>query len=394
MVEEGFQNTDAGIIPIDWKEKKLSKVATFDNGKAHEQFIDDKGAYVVVNSKFISTEGAVRKYSNKNLCPLRKGDIAMVMSDIPNGRALAKCFLVDKDDYYTLNQRIGCIRAGEELNTEFLYYFLNRNKYFLSFDNGAGQTNLKKSEIQDCPVAYPKSKDEQEEIASSLTSINSLIKELELLLVKKKNVHQGVIQKLTTPDENWTPKIIDDVADVVGGGTPSTSVSKYWDGNINWFSPTEIGFKKYAYSSKRKITQAGLNNSSAKLLPVGTVLLTSRATVGEVSILKTAACTNQGFQSLIPKAETHNEFLYYLMLTKKNDLIQKASGSTFLEVSPSAVRRISLMMPEHPIQVEIANILSDMDEEIEMLELTIEKQRQLRTGLIQNLLPGKIRLNK
>jgi type I restriction enzyme S subunit len=164
---EGFKNTDAGIIPIDWDAPVLSEIADFENGKAHEQFIDDKGDFLVVNSKFISQDGRVAKYSKANLSPLAKGDIAIVMSDIPNGKALAKCFSVDKENRYTLNQRIGCIKPFEEIDNDYLFYKLNRNKYFLAFDSGSGQTNLKKSEILACPVALPPTKAEQTAIATA-----------------------------------------------------------------------------------------------------------------------------------------------------------------------------------------------------------------------------------
>jgi len=105
-----------------WEVKRLGEIAHFENGKAHEQFIDEQGDFIVVNSKFISTEGRVRKHSNKNIFPLKKGDIAIVMSDIPKGKALAKCFLIDKENKYTLNQRIGGITANEDTDIKYLFY--------------------------------------------------------------------------------------------------------------------------------------------------------------------------------------------------------------------------------------------------------------------------------
>ena len=141
-----FKNSTLGEIPESWEVVKLESVSEFSNGKGHEQSIDENGKYIVVNSKFISTDGNVKKYSNENLCPLFNGDIVIVMSDIPNGKAIAKCFLVDEDSRYTLNQRIGAIKATT-VNNLFLYYILNRNSYYLAFDNGASQTNLRKEEV-------------------------------------------------------------------------------------------------------------------------------------------------------------------------------------------------------------------------------------------------------
>jgi type I restriction enzyme S subunit len=174
---------------------------------------------------------------------------------------------------------------------------------------------------------------------------------------------------------DWDVKKIGDIADVIGGGTPSTTIIKYWNGSINWFTPTEIGVEKYVYHSKRKITDGGLKNSSAKILNEGAVLLTSRAGIGDLSILKNKACTNQGFQSLVPKSQTDSEFLYYLMLTKKGDLLDKASGSTFLEISPNNVRSILVQFPQNPEQVAIATALSDTDALINKIGLLIEKKK-------------------
>ena len=391
-LKQGFKNTDAGIIPDDWNAPKLLEIADFENGKAHEQYIDDKGDYIVVNSKFISQEGEIVKFSNQNLSPLEKGNIAIVMSDIPNGRALAKCLLIDKDNRYTLNQRIGCIKPHDEIDNRYLFYKLNRNKYFLSFDSGSGQTNLKKSEILDCPVGFPPTKAEQTAIATALNEADVLINALEKLIAKKQAIKQGAIQELMKPKEDWEVKKLGEIADVVGGGTPSTFNPTFWNGEINWFTPTEVGDSKYSFESNRKITDLGFAVCSAKMLPIGSILLTSRASIGDVSILKIEACTNQGFQSLIPKEGNDNEFIYYLMLTLKNVLVQFSSGSTFLEISPNKLKAIEIMVPEPVEQSQIAQILANMDAEIEQLEQKLAKQKMIKQGMMQVLLTGKIRL--
>ncbi len=135
---------------------QLKSLTSFKNGKGHEKVINDEGKYIVVNSKFISTSGQVKKYTDCQICPVFKDDILMVMSDLPNGRALAKCFIVDEDDKYSLNQRIGCIsNTTSELDTQFLYRVLNRNKQLLSHDNKIDQTNLKKDDILKISIPLP-----------------------------------------------------------------------------------------------------------------------------------------------------------------------------------------------------------------------------------------------
>ena len=137
-----------------WDRKALQECATFFNGKAHEQVIDEKGQYILVTSKFIASNQKEYRKTNEILFPLHRGDICMVMSDVPNGRALAKCVLIDQDNKYTLNQRICCFR-GYEMNAIFLLYMLNRHEYFLSFDDGDSQTNLRKKDILACPIIFP-----------------------------------------------------------------------------------------------------------------------------------------------------------------------------------------------------------------------------------------------
>ena len=122
-------------------------------------------------------------------------------------------------------------------------------------------------------------------------------------------------------NDEWIETKIQNVATVIGGGTPSTDEPKYWGNEINWFTPSEIGKTKYVTISNRKISQDGLKNSSAKLLPKGTILLSSRATVGEASILLNEASTNQGFQSLIVNENNCNEFIYYLKYKYKREML-------------------------------------------------------------------------
>ena len=151
----------------EWMENIVSQIAEYENGKAHEQDIVEQGNYVVVNSKFISTDGEVRKFSNSALCLAKKNEILMVLSDVPNGRAIAKCFYVDKDDFYTVNQRI-CKLTPVNTDGKLLLYLLNRNQFFLAFDDGVKQTNLRNEDVLNCPIILPKNAKEQQKIASCL----------------------------------------------------------------------------------------------------------------------------------------------------------------------------------------------------------------------------------
>ncbi len=191
---------------------------------------------------------------------------------------------------------------------------------------------------------------------------------------------------------NWQRVRLGDIAEIIGGGTPSTQITSFWNGSINWFTPTEIGITKYVYKSQRTITPLGLKKSSAKLLPIGTILLTSRASIGDCAILKVVATTNQGFQSLIPLEKINNEFLYYLMLTLKNKLLKLASGSTFLEVSPNKIKNLLIPLPPLNEQIAIANILSDVDHYLYSLDALILKKESVKKALSFELLSQRKRL--
>lgn len=183
----------------------------------------------------------------------------------------------------------------------------------------------------------------------------------------------------------WNKCTINDLATVVGGGTPDTTVKSYWGGDIQWFTPSEIGKNKYVDFSLRTITRDGLDNSSAKLLPLHTILLSSRATVGECSIASNECTTNQGFQSLIAK-QCNIDFLYYLIQTKKKDLIRNACGSTFLEISANEIRKIKVAVPVQNEQEQIAKLLSLIDERIATQNKIIEKLQSLIKGLVDELM--------
>ena len=168
---------------------------------------------------------------------------------------------------------------------------------------------------------------------------------------------------------------------MIGGGTPDTMNDKYWGGDIKWFTPTEVGHQKYISNSRRTITVLGLEESSAKTLPANSVLLSSRATVGECSINTCQCATNQGFQSLVPKTNQSSEFIYYLALNLKRYFIKHASGSTFLEISNSEVRTTPCYVPDLTEQKRISDFLSLLDLKIEKIQRLIDLLKSYKRGV-------------
>ena len=180
----------------------------------------------------------------------------------------------------------------------------------------------------------------------------------------------------------WKSIPISTIADIIGGGTPDTSVDEYWGGNIQWFTPSEIGKEKYAYLSDRTITEAGLKNSSAKLLPQGTVLLSTRATIGECSIATAECTTNQGFQSLVAKENNvSSEFLYYIVAKIKREMLRRSCGSTFLEISANELKKIHANIPSKAEQEKLVSLLSLIDQRIETQKKIIEDLKRLKYAI-------------
>jgi len=193
----------------------------------------------------------------------------------------------------------------------------------------------------------------------------------------------------------WEIKKIGDVTNIINGGTPNTKVSMYWEnGTIHWATPTDITSSgKYIRKTEKHITEKGLKNSSANLLPIGSILMTSRATIGERCINTVPMATNQGFKSFICREQVIlNEFLYYLIEIIKPIFIRLAGGSTFLEISKKQVEEQKIQVPPIEEQKKTSFILSVIDIKLEDYQTKKQKLQTLKRGLMQKLLTGKIRV--
>ena len=257
--------------------------------------------------------------------------------------------------------RLLVLHSKGKIDCRFGEHAINSIK---KYEESTGVPQLTAPQLGAYSISFP-NLTEQAKIGAFLKLIDERISTQNRIIEELKMFRDTLMFKLLSPRKNWEHVCIHDIAMVVGGGTPDTNVKEYWDGNIQWFTPSEIGKEKYAIVSERTISQAGLDNSSAKLLPANTILLSTRATIGECSIAKKECCTNQGFQSLIATKVTP-EFLYYLIQTKKRDLLSKASGSTFSEISANEVRKIHICIPTTAKEQEaLVQPLSAYDEKIE-----------------------------
>ena len=264
---------------------------------------------------------------------------------------------------------------------------------------GGSVTNLYYEKLLEIPVSFPNI-EEQKKIASFFENIESLItlhqRKCDTLQKFKKSMLQKMFPQNgeSVPEirfagftDAWEQRKLGELADIVGGGTPSTSNSEYWDGDIDWYAPAEIADQIFVSSSERKITQQGYDNSSAKMLPVGTVLFTSRAGIGKTAILRKEGCTNQGFQSIVP----HENMLdSYFIFSRTEELKRygeiKGAGSTFVEVSGKQMASMELMMPKTiEEQRKIGAYFSQLDNLITLHQRKLETLQKMKKSLLQKM---------
>ncbi len=337
--------------------------------------------------EFITQEGVDN--SSAKIFPV--GTILMAMYG--QGKTRGKVAILGIEA--TTNQACAAIIAESNINTDFLYQNLaGRYEEIRNLSNEGGQQNLSGGIIKEIKISFP-TLPEQQKIASFLSSIDEKIQQLtrkkELLEQYKKGVMQQLFSgKLRFKPEKgkaypeWEEKRLGDVAEIIGGGTPDTLIPEYWDGDIQWYTPTEIS-ERFVSKSKRMISRLGLEKSSAKLLPIGTILFTSRATIAELSFAKEECTTNQGFQSLVVNSDNNPEFIFYWIKNNKKAFIRKSQGSTFLEISKTEMVKINILSPCIEEQQKVANYLSAIDTKIESVANQITQSQTFKKGLLQGM---------
>lgn len=389
----------------EWEEKTLGELGTFRKGKlVSSNNVTDSGVpammygdiYVKYNIDFDSVDYRVSEEMAENCVKIHKGDLLFTCSgetDID----IAKCVCYTGSDEVCIG---GDILALTPEKDDSLFVAQHQNTYKTAVQKarvsqGHSVVHIYEQQLSALPIHLP-CKEEQEKISQFLSKYDKLIRNQEEKISALKERKQGLLKKIFTQqvrfkdqDGNdypaWEEKKLGDVCDIVGGGTPATDNNEYWEGNIQWFTPTEIGHSKYASKSERTITELGLNKSSAKLLPKGAILLTTRATLGEMSIAENECCTNQGFQSLIVKDGNITEYVYYLQHIIKAFCLKYASGSTFLEISKNQLAKCKIPYMCIEEQKKIASFFSSFDKKIEIEQEILNNMQEFKKGLLQKM---------
>lgn len=304
----------------------------------------------------------------------------------------------------TFNQDVKALIPKSTVNARFLAYALltRRGAVMGRIDTaGHGTGRLSTEYLVALPIAIPPLS-EQRRIVAVLDSWNRAIDQTEQLIAAKRQRFDTLIKSIfasardlsVDPPGGWHQKPIGALAHVVGGGTPDTTNVMLWNGSVLWCTPTDITSlsTRHIATTARTLSDAGLRSSSATLLPEGSVVLCSRASVGICAIATAPMSTNQGFQSLVPQAGSDPHFLYYLARACERRIIRMAAGSTFLEISGRELGKLVVTAPGAIEQQRIGRQFAVLDDDIDLLVKQLDVLRIQKLGLMQKLLTGEWRL--
>ncbi|MBE5066406.1 restriction endonuclease subunit S [Ligilactobacillus salivarius] len=362
-----------------WERKELNNILKINSGRDYKQLnsgnipVYGTGGYMLSVNDKLSDADAVGIG--------RKGTI-----DKP---------LYLRAPFWTVDTLFYCT-SKENSDVKFIYLLfqiINWKRY----DESTGVPSLSKNTISSIKTYVPKVK-EQDHISKLFFSLDNTLQLHEDYLQLLYDFRSFLLQKMfsindTFPNlrfkqfnDKWKYKKLGEVADIVSGGTPDTTKHDYWNGSINWYTPAEVGNKIFVSDSQRKITNIGLENSSAKILPVGTVLFTSRAGIGKTAILKEKGSTNQGFQSIVPKKKFLDSYFIFSM----SNILKKygeshGAGSTFLEISGKELAKARISLPSITEQKNISKVLFKLDTIITLQKQEIDNLKKLKQFLLQNM---------
>lgn len=414
LVPPGYKQTEVGVIPKDWVVPSLSELTeaqrpisygivqtgpNVPNGIRCLRVLDINDGRIN-KTELITTSRQISDAYRRTI--LQEGDLVMPLRGKVGDVGLVDAELEGAN--LTRGVALIAIRSGwSPAYCKQVISFTATRKRLEQAMNGSALQEIPIASLRAFRIPTPKNLPEQRAIATALSDVDGLLGALDRLIAKKRDLKQAAMQQLLTGQTRlpgfhgqWEVKRLGSLADIRSGGTPSTGEPRFWDGDVPWCTPTDItalNGHKYLRETARMITTLGLKASSAEMIPAHSVVMTSRATIGECAINTVPVSTNQGFKNFVPFATTDVDFLYYLLGTQKQGFISLCGGSTFLEIGKTQLTAYEVRLPTTKAeQTAIAEVLTEMDAEIAALEQQREKSRALKQGMMQELLTGKTRL--
>lgn len=401
-IPSGYKQTEIGVIPSDWDVKKLGELADYKNGKSFESRITDNGDYFLITLNSLDIKGKLKSDHLKvgvNDKSLGKGDLVMILSDVAHGYFLGLTDVIHEDNKYVLNQRVGALKNIRHLTPYYLSKYINlKQKYFKTAGQGSSQQNLSKDDILNFCIAYPNSKTEQSAITIAISDTEVLIEKLERLIEKKKNIKQGAMQELLTGKRRlpefsgkWKMKKLGEVADYKNGKSFESRIIDSGDYFLITLNSLDI-------KGKLKNDHLKVGVSDKSLSKDDLVMILSDVAHGNFLGLTDVIPEDDKYvlnQRVGALKNIRNISPYYL--SKYINLKQKyfktaGQGSSQQNLAKDDILNFEINFPEPDEQKAITTVLYDMDTEIEKLESQLTKYQDIKQGMMQTLLTGKIRL--
>ena len=390
---------------MNWEIKKSGEVCEFYNGKAHEKSIDENGKYKVVNSKFVSSNGTKAKRTQTAQFPLFKDDIVMVMSDVPNGKTLAKCFLIDKNDTYSLNQRVCAFRTNN-FDKRFLFYQLNRNPYFLAFNNGENQSNLRKGDILNCPLFVPSIK-EQKQIVKILdqafTAIDKAKANAQQNLINAAALFESYLQNVfTNKGDDWVEKQIKDLTEIITkGSSPKWQGVNYVDeGGIFFLTSKNVGEGELLLNNKKYLEEKFNEIQKTSILKKGDVLTNIvGASIGRTAIFNLDEITNINQAVCLMRCKPEKVYNYYLMYLLNSPFFKEILHDNEVDnaranLSLTFFKNLAIPLPKIAEQKQIVERIQSFSIQTKKLEAIYTQKitdlDELKKSVLQKAFSGEL----
>jgi type I restriction enzyme S subunit len=409
-MKPGYKQTEVGVIPEDWASIRLGGCARFRTGPfgsaLHKSDYTNDGI-PVVNPMHIIHGGIepTRTMTITEDAANNLADFRLKAGEIVIGRRgdMGRCAVVQPlQEGWLCGTGSMIIRCEIGTDAEFLQRVLSSPQAISAIEDGSVGTtmiNLNQGTLAGLKIQLPPLP-EQRAIATALRDVDGLLGGLERLIAKKRDLKQAAMQQLLTGqtrlpgwDGAWEVKRLGDVAEMGSGGTPTSSVPAYYDGDIPWASISDMTKGgKVISSTDRNLTRAGFTNSAAQMFPAGTILYAMYASLGECSIAGISLCSSQAILGIRPKDKLNGEFLYYFLTSLKAIVKTLGQQGTQANLNKGMVQDFRLSLPPLPEQTAIASVLSEMDGELAVLEQRREKTRALKQAMMQELLTGRTRL--
>jgi type I restriction enzyme, S subunit len=403
-----------------WRETTMGELLKVEHGFAFKgEHFSENGDYVVLTPGNFHEAGGFRERPDKDRFYqgkfpdrylLKRNDLIVAMTEQGEGLLGSSAFILASDKYLH-NQRLGLVRAKRDAATKtFLYYLFNTDyvrQQIRNSSSGAKVRHTSPERIYHVKVLAP-AKRCQQKIAAILSAYDELIennkRRIALLEKMAEEIYREWFVRLRFPGhekvkivkgvpEGWEMVKLEQAFKYTGGGTPSKEVDRYWkNGDVNWFTPSDITAAQgmFLECSGEQCTEEGVNNSSARMFPAYSIMLTSRATIGAIGINLTPACTNQGFITCIPNSRYPLAFLYHWLKFSKPHFELLAGGATFAELTKGTFKRIEILTPPEPIVTKFDELESPIFKTIETHLRENEKLVETRVRLLPRLISGKL----